>query len=424
MSEDFSALQATMKKAKEAAHKLAGSSGQERDNFLKSLTTLLSQSSVAILEANQKDIEKAKANKANPALCDRLLLNEKRLSQLEVGLSDCIALPDPLGRIEDLTTRPDGLRVGRQRIPLGLIGFICEARPGAVVEATAMAVKSGNGLLAKPGRESLESSRVFNRLITEALDLSRLPLEAVSILPDLSYDQLKFMIAQDQLLDLVIPRGGESLIRFVADNSKVPVLKHYKGVNHLYVDKAADIDMAIDLTINGKCNRPSTCNALECLLVHKSRAADFLPMVVRALLEHKVRILACPRTKEALGPDSGAGLEEALEEHFGREFLELTLAIKIVDSLEEALDHIRRYGSNHTESICTTDLERSTLFLNRVDASCVMVNASTRLNDGGCLGLGAEIGISTSKIHAYGPMGLKELTTTKFVVIGQGHLRS
>ncbi|MDR2368922.1 MAG: glutamate-5-semialdehyde dehydrogenase [Deltaproteobacteria bacterium] len=418
MSQGFPDLYQTMLRAKAAANALGASGGKARNDFLRALSGLIESGFGAVLAANLRDVEKARAGGSGQALVDRLTLDEKRLRELNAGLAACVALPDPLGRVEDLSTRPDGLVVGRRRIPLGLIGFICEARPGAVVEAAAMAIKSGNALLAKPGRESLETSRLFGDLIAEALGQAGLPPGAITVLPDLGREELKFAIAQDGILDLVIPRGGEGLIRFVADNSKVPVLKHYKGVNHLYVDRLAETGMAIGLTVNGKCNRPSTCNALECLLVHRERLDDFLPAAVGALLEKGVRIFACERARAKV-----PGLGEAAEGHFGREFLDLTLAVKVVDDMEEALAHILKYGSRHTEAICTSDLGAAGDFLARVDASCVMVNASTRLNDGGCLGLGAEIGISTSKIHAYGPMGLRELTTTKFVVTGRGHLR-
>ncbi|MDR0621547.1 MAG: glutamate-5-semialdehyde dehydrogenase [Deltaproteobacteria bacterium] len=418
MNQDFSVLRQTMLKAKAASKALAGSSGQARNDFLGALAGLIEASLPALVLANQSDVGHARANGASPATLDRLALDEKRLRGLSQGLLACQALPDPLGKTEDLATLPDGLTVGRRRIPLGLIAFICEARPGAVIEAAAMAVKSGNALLAKPGRESLETSGLFGGLIAKALAQANLPPEAVAVRPDLGPEELKFAMSREEILDLVIPRGGEGLIRFVADNSKVPVLKHYKGVNHLYVDNLADLDMAVGLTVNGKCNRPSTCNALECLLIHQDRLFDFLPAVAKALIDNGVKVYACPRARAAV-----AGLEEAKDEHYGREFLDLELAMKIVDSLDEALAHIEKYGSNHTVAICTEGWAVAEAFLDRVDASCVLVNASTRLNDGGCLGLGAEIGISTSKIHAYGPMGLRELTTTKFVVVGRGHGR-
>jgi glutamate-5-semialdehyde dehydrogenase len=323
-----------------------------------------------------------------------------------------------LAESQDYTIPSPGLLVARKRIPLGLIGFICEARPGAVVEAAAIAIKSGNALLAKPGRESAQTSAVLEAVMKSALTDANLPPQAITVLPELSREEIKYAISQEDLLDLVIPRGGEGLIRFVSDHSKIPVLKHYKGVNHLYVDNYSDLNMAVNLAVNGKCNRPSTCNALECLLVHKDFAKAFLPVVCQALKENGVTIYACPKARAIV-----EGLSEAGEEHFGREFLALEIALKVVDDLDEAVAHIAKYGSKHTEAICSTDNDTYVDFLNRVDASCVLVNASTRLNDGGCLGLGAEIGISTSKIHAYGPMGLNELTTRKFVVVGKGHLR-
>jgi glutamate-5-semialdehyde dehydrogenase len=335
------------------------------------------------------------------------------------GVEACRCLDDPLGRVEDLSTRPDGLVVGRLRVPLGLIGFICEARPGAVVEAAALAVKSGNGLMAKPGRESSRTSGVLGDILAAALAMAGLPRSAVRVLPDLDAEQLRFMISQDGILDLVIPRGGADLISFVDENSRVPVLRHFQGVNHLYVDERADVGMAVSLAVNGKCDRPSTCNALECLLVHRARLDDFLPQVCDALARRDVTIYACPEARARV-----SGLEEALEHHYGHEFMGLALALRVVPDMDVAMAHIRLHGSRHTESICTSDLATARRFLSLVDAGCVLANASTRLNDGGCLGLGAEIGISTSKVHAYGPMGLRELTTTKFVVLGHGHLRS
>jgi glutamate-5-semialdehyde dehydrogenase len=407
-----------MAKAKAAANVLALSTGHDRNAFLKNLIGLLESESGAIAQANAGDLEKAKSDGASLATIDRLALSEKSLKGLIEGIKVCLGFDDPLESGEGYAPTKTGLLVGRKRIPLGLIGFICEARPGAVIEAAAIAVKSGNALLAKPGRESALTSGVLGQIMKKALSAARLPAEAVTVLPELSHDEIKFAISQDELLDLVIPRGGESLIRFVAENSKVPVLKHYKGVNHQYVDKSADLGLAVKLAVNGKCNRPSTCNALECLLVHKDVAGEYLPLVCRELKEKGVTVYACQRARDLV-----AGLNQAKEDHFGKEFLSLEMALKIVDGFEDALAHIAKYGSKHTETICAQDQQTAKAFLKRVDASCVMVNASTRLNDGGCLGLGAEIGISTSKIHAYGPMGINELTTRKFVVLGEGQVR-
>jgi glutamate-5-semialdehyde dehydrogenase len=418
MSKEYPRLYETLVRAKAAAKALALSSGENRNEFLKALIGLLESQRGLIAQANLQDLERAKTEGASLTVIDRLALGEKQIGGLIEGLKVCLSFEDPLERTEDYGSPRQGLLVGRKRIPLGLIGFICEARPGAVVEAAAIAVKSGNALLAKPGRESSKTSALLGEIMKKALGAAKLPAEAVTVLAELSHEEIKFMIAQDELLDLVIPRGGQSLIGFVAENSKVPVLKHYKGVNHFYVDKSADLDMAVSLAINGKCNRPSTCNALECLLVHQDLAKEFLPRLCQALIEKGVTIYACARARARVD-----GLEEAREEHFGKEFLSLEMALKIVDDFDSALEHIAKYGSQHTEAICAQDKEAMVNFLNRVDASCVMVNASTRLNDGGCLGLGAEIGISTSKIHAYGPMGINELTTRKFVVVGQGQLR-
>lgn len=418
MSQQFDELRDIMLRARRAANAVAVSKGAVRNAFLANLVNLISLNSQEIVEANESDVIEGQKRGLGQAILDRLLLNAARIEGLAKSLTECAGLPDPLGAVEGLVVLENGLKVGRQRVPLGLIGFIFEARPGAVLEAAAMAVKSGNGLIAKPGRDALKTSEVLGRLINMALMKSALPSDTVVVNPALSQDELIFMIGQTDILDLVIPRGGESLIRFIDAHSRVPVLKHYKGVNHLFVDESADLGMALELTINGKCNRPGTCNALECLLVHEKVAAKFLPKAVSELSLRGVKLLGDPKSA-AISPEMGpAGRDD-----FGREFLDLILAVRVVESFQEALEHIAEYGSRHTEAICTSSLANVDNFLNLVDASCVLVNASTRLNDGGCLGLGAEIGISTSKLHAYGPMGLKELTTTKFVVVGQGHLR-
>jgi glutamate-5-semialdehyde dehydrogenase len=418
MSNEFDALRKLMLSSKLASDQAACSTGLVRNAFLVNLARLVESERHRIAAANEVDVREGRARGLGPVILDRLALSEPRISALARGLAECAALPDPLGAVEGQATLGSGLVVGRRRIPLGLIGFICEARPGAVVEAAAMAVKSGNGLIAKPGRDAAETSRELGLIIARALTEAGLAPETVVVDPALSPEELAFMVRQSDLLDLVIPRGGEALIEFVDANSRVPVLRHYKGVNHLFVDEGADLDMALKLAVNGKCDRPSTCNALECLLVHESIAAAFLPRAAADLAARGVKLLGDPKSA-ALAPEispAGAG-------DYGREFSDLILAVRVVEGMPQAFEHIREFGSRHTEAICTADLARANEFLARVDASCVLVNASTRLNDGGCLGLGAEIGISTSKIHAYGPMGLKELTTTKFVVVGQGHLR-
>ncbi|MDR1086450.1 MAG: glutamate-5-semialdehyde dehydrogenase [Deltaproteobacteria bacterium] len=397
---------------------LGGSSGQIRNQALLSLAEGLAGNADKLLAANAKDMAEAKKNKLPEALIDRLALNEARVSQLAAGLKETAALPDPLGAVEDFKTLPSGLLVGKLRIPLGLIAFICEARPGAVAEAAAMALKSGNAIIIKPGKEVTRTAQTLGPIISEALSSAGLPGRAVTILPDLSRDEIKELLSLSGFIDLVIPRGGEGLIRFVDENSRVPVLKHFKGVCHLYVDEGADQEMALNIAVNAKAQRPGTCNALECLLVHRSEAPKFLPQAGAALSAQGIKIVSCSESLPYL-PEAA----KARSDDYGREFLGPKIAVKMVADIDEALDHIRKYGSRHTEAIVTRDQKRARYFLKNADAGCVLVNASTRLNDGGCLGLGAEIGISTTKLHAYGPMGLKELTTAKFVVIGDGHLR-
>jgi glutamate-5-semialdehyde dehydrogenase len=404
--------------SKDCLPALANSPTGQRNRALSALAQGLSEKAREILSANREDLTEASRNGLSPALLDRLSLDPGRLSSLARGILEVASLPDPLGRTEPFRTMPDGFLVGKLRVPIGVIAFVCEARPGAVAEAASLALKSGNALIAKPGKEAARTSQAIGLTLEAALAEAGLPPGAVQVVPDLSREELKDLLSLEDMVDLAIPRGGEGLIRFVAEHSRVPVLKHYKGVCHLYVDQGADLAMAADLAINAKASRPGTCNALECLLVARSEAESFFPILEPRLKEAGIKIKGGPGVKGFL-PSS----QEAGEEDFGKEFLELTLAVKIVAGLDEALEHIAVYGSRHTEAIATRDQARSLRFLKEADASCVLVNASTRLNDGGCLGLGCEIGISTSKVHAYGPMGLKELTSSKFLVIGQGHLR-
>ncbi|MDR2339797.1 MAG: glutamate-5-semialdehyde dehydrogenase [Deltaproteobacteria bacterium] len=409
-------------KAQESLPSLAASGGAARDGLLLRLADLLDLRAGEVLDANRRDMENGRAAGLPAPLLDRLELSPGRVADLAKGIREVAQLPDPLGAVEDFRELASGLKVGRMRVPLGLIAFICEARPGAVAEAAAMALKSGNALLVKPGKEAKESAAVIGSLIGEALTASGLPAGAVAVLAGTGREGVLELLRMDDLIDLVIPRGGEGLIRYVAENSRIPVLKHFKGVCHLYVDKGADLGMATELAVNGKANRPGTCNALECLLVHQDEAEGLFRLLVPRLVEKKVRVRA---HEDSLPKLSGMGdlLEKAVPSDWGKEFLDLVLALKCVASMDEALEHIRLYGSRHTESIATSDLGRATEFLKRADAGCVLVNASTRLNDGGCLGLGAEIGISTTKLQAYGPMGLLELTSRKFVALGNGQLR-
>jgi glutamate-5-semialdehyde dehydrogenase len=314
--------------------------------------------------------------------------------------------------------RPNGLKVGRQRIPLGVIGFIYESRPNVTVDAAALCLKSGNAVILKGGKEAIHSNLILTQVMQDALAESGLPGAAVQVIPSVAREATLELLKQDELVDLIIPRGGEGLIRFVAENSRIPVLKHYKGVCHIFVDEAADLDMAETVCFNAKVQRPGVCNAMETLLVHEAAAPAFLPRLAARFRQAGVELRGCPRTLK-IDPQA----TPAREEDWGFEFLDLILAVKVVPDLNAALDHIARYSSNHTEAIITRDYSRAQRFLQEVDSSVVLVNASTRFNDGGELGLGAEIGINTSKLHAFGPMGLEELTTTKFIVYGDGQIR-
>ena len=351
-------------------------------------------------------------------MIDRLTLDDKTINSMVKGLREVILLPDPVGEVTKMWKRPNNLLVGKVRIPLGVIGFIYESRPNVTVDAASLCLKSGNTVILKGGSEAINSNIILANIIKESLEENNLPGKAIQIIPTTDRQATKELLFCDDLVDVIIPRGGEGLIRFVSENSRIPVLKHYKGVCHAFVDKFADIKTAIDICINSKAQRPGVCNALETMLVHEEIAKDFLPEAVKAFRNAGVELRGCEKTRNII-PD----IIPATEEDWPAEFLDLILAIKIVDSMEEACIHIEKYGSNHTETIITKDYARARRFLEQVDSSVVLINASTRFNDGNQLGLGAEIGINTSKLHAFGPMGLEELTTTKFIVYGDGQIR-
>lgn len=396
-----------------------GSAGTARKNAaLAALARLITERRDELIAANTKDLEAAAEGGLSSASLDRLRLTDTRLAAMVKGLEEVIALPDPVGAIEDLRLRPNGLQVGRMRIPLGVICILYESRPNVTVDAGALCLKSGNAPILKGGREAFHSNGALVSLMREALVESGLPADAVQAVATSDRDVTTALIRRNEDVDLVIPRGGEGLIRYVTANATVPVIQHYKGVCHVYVHADADVAMASDIVVNAKTSRPGVCNALETLLIHRDRAAELIPRLFPALIDKQVELRGDARTR-ALWPQAKA----ATEADWSEEYLELILAVRIVDDLEMALDHIERYGSKHTEAIVTTDYAVSLEFLRRVGSSCVLVNASTRFNDGFELGLGAEIGISTSKLHAFGPMGLEELTTRKFVVLGQGHTR-
>ncbi|MBN1905943.1 MAG: glutamate-5-semialdehyde dehydrogenase [Deltaproteobacteria bacterium] len=404
--------------AKEASRLLRTIKRKEKDAALESIARKLVERKDEIMIQNKKDLAAAKEKGLSPAMLDRLTLDEKTINSIVQGLNEVMLLTDPVGEVTGMWERPNNLQVGKIRIPLGVIGFIYESRPNVTVDAASLCLKSGNAVILKGGSEAINSNLILADIIKEGLEENNLPGKAVQVIPTTDRQATTELLACDDLVDVIIPRGGEGLIRFVTENSRIPVLKHYKGVCHAYVDKYADIDTAINICINSKVQRPGVCNAMETMLVHKDIAEEFMPEVAKAFRKAKVELRGCEKTR-ALIPDA----VPATEEDWPAEFLDLILAVKIVDSMEEAFLHIEKYGSNHTETIITKDYARARRFLAQVDSSVVLVNASTRFNDGNQLGLGSEIGINTSKLHAFGPMGLTELTTTKFIVYGDGQVR-
>lgn len=419
--EDWLELASTLgRNARSAARALANASTEEKNETLERIAQLLENRMEFVLDANRADVEAGRVAGLSEALLDRLTLTPERLSGMAQSVREVAALPDPVGEITDTTIRPNGIEVSRVRIPLGVILIIYEARPNVTAEAAALCIKSGNAVVLRGGKEALRSNIAVATLISEALAGEGLA-GAVTMVEDTDRDLMLALLQQETFIDLAIPRGGEGLIRFVAENSRVPVIKHYKGVCHLYVDAEADPAMAVELVLNAKCSRPGVCNALECLLVHKDAAEKVLPEVGMRLREAGVRLHADERAMPLLG--QAENVVPASESDYGQEYLDLVLPVKVVDSYEQAVAHIARYGSLHTEVIVTENEATAKRFTREVEASMVGWNVSTRFNDGGQLGLGAEMGISTTKMHAFGPMGLRELTTQKFVVTGRGQVR-
>ncbi len=419
MSDVKAVIEDMAEKARKAARKIAVLSTDVKNKVLLSTAEKLSDARAKLQEENRKDLEKGQAKGLSSAFLDRLELSDKVIDSMVQGLKEVASLPDPVGEVTKMWKRPNNLLVGRVRIPLGVIGMIYESRPNVTIDAAALCLKAGNAVILKGGSDAIHSNLALAQILQEALDENQVPKEAVQVVPTTDRSAVTELLAREEEIDLIIPRGGEGLIRFVVENSKIPVLKHYKGVCHCYVDRGCDEDMATEICFNSKVQRPGVCNAMEGMLVHQDVAPSFLPKMGERFKEAGVEIRGCKRTCELL-----SYAVPATEEDWGTEFLDLILAVKVVSSMDEAMDYIDRYGSNHTEAIITRDYARARRFLNEVDASLVLVNASTRFNDGGQLGLGAEIGISTSKLHAYGPMGLEELTTTKFIAFGDGQVRS
>jgi glutamate-5-semialdehyde dehydrogenase len=406
------------KKAKEASRRLARLSADQKNRALLGMAEGIERQSEFLLKENHKDLDLARKAKLSSALLDRIALDPARIRAMAKGLRDVAALPDPVGEVVKTWRRPNGLQVNRTRIPLGVIAIIYEARPNVTADAAALCVKSGNAVILRGGSEAHFSNRAIGAILQRACAAAGVPEEALQVAASKDRKLIHELLQLEEYIDLIIPRGGEELIRAVVANSRIPVIKHYKGVCHVYVDNEASLEMAERIAMNAKVQRPAVCNAMETLLVHEQIAASFLPAMIAKLQAAGVEVRGCEKTR-AIAP----GIKAAREEDWTTEYLDLILSVRVVKDMDAAIAHIERYGSQHTETIVTANAAKAKEFLARVDSSVVLVNASTRFNDGGELGLGAEMGISTSKIHAFGPMGLEELTTTKFVVFGDGQIR-
>lgn len=405
--------------AKEASRALAKATSATKSLALEALADLLTHHTADVLAANAEDVAAARARGLDAPRLDRLTLTPAIMAEMSAACRHVAAMPDPVGALDEQSTRANGLLVGRMRVPLGVIAMIYEARPNVTIDAAILCLKAGNAVILRGGSEALHSNTALADLLQKALEQAGLPGAAAQLVKNIDHAVVTELCKLDQYIDVMIPRGGEALVRAVTEAAVMPVLKHFKGVCHAFVDSGADLDQALEIIFNSKVQRPGVCNALECLLVHAHEAAHFLPRVGEKLGAAGVEFRACPHALPLLGTHA----VPQKPEDFGQEFHDLILAVRVVDNLDAALDHIARYGSNHTEIICTRSHDRAMRFLREADASMVAVNASTRFNDGGQLGLGAEIGISTSKLHAYGPMGVHELTTTKFAVMGHGQVR-
>ncbi|MGD0586133.1 MAG: glutamate-5-semialdehyde dehydrogenase [Oryzomonas sp.] len=404
--------------ARQASLVMARLSTTAKNDMLLKMADALEKETQGIITENGKDLETGRHKGLSGAMLDRLMLDEKRIAAISAALREVAALPDPVGEITGMRKRPNDLMVGKMRIPLGVIGIIYEARPNVTADAAALCLKAGNAVILRGGSEAIHSNLAIAATLTSVMADMGIPAAALAVLPFTEREGVLEMLKQEESIDLIIPRGGESLIRFVSENSRIPVIKHYKGVCHVFVDTSADFDKAEKIVVNAKVQRPGVCNALETLLIHKDVAAAFIPRIASTLEGLKVEL----RGDEAFRRYAPSAAP-ATEEDWHAEYLDLILACRVVDDMDAAIDHINRYGSLHTEAIVTSDYGRAQRFIREVNSSCVLVNASTRFADGGQLGLGAEIGISTTKLHSFGPMGLEDLTTTKFIVYGDGQVR-
>lgn len=405
--------------AKQAANIMAGLSSAIKNDLLCRMADALEANAKTLQQENEKDLEAARNNGLAAAMIDRLVLNDERIKGMADGLREVASLPDPVGEVTGMWRRPNGIRVGRMRIPLGVIGIIFESRPNVTADAAGLCLKSGNTVVLRGGSEAIHSNSAIGTILKSQLRAMDLPEAALQVVNTTDRQAVTELLKLEDEIDLIIPRGGEGLIRFVSENSRIPVIKHYKGVCHTFIDADADIDMATEICLNAKVQRPGVCNAMETLLIHKDIAETFVPHIAQAMAEHNVELRGCPTTC-ALATNATAATDADWDE----EYLDLILAVRVVDSLDEAIEHIRRHTSLHTEVIVTNNYANSQAFVRAVNSSVIMVNASSRFSDGNQLGLGAEIGISTTKLHSFGPMGLEDLTTRKFVVFGDGQIRT
>ena len=404
---------------RDAALQLGQLSTEAKNRLLANMADALEADALAILAANAKDLEAAAGKGISGAMLDRLRLDAKGLAGIAAALREVVGLPDPVGQVTRRDTRPNGIRIERVRVPLGVIVMIYEARPNVTADAAALCIKAGNGVILRGGSEAIHSNTAIAAALKRALREAGIADAALTLVEDLRRETMLELLQLTDIVDLAIPRGGEGLIRFVAEHARVPVIKHYKGVCHLFVDASADQTLALRLLVDGKASRPSACNSLETLLVHTDIAAEFLPKAAKALAGYNVTLRVDSRSSEWI-----AGAAIATEADYAAEFLDLIIAVKVVDNLEQAIAHIQQYGSDHTEVIATGDAGNAEQFVQALRSAVVMVNASSRFSDGGELGLGAEIGISTTRLHAYGPMGLEALTVERFVVRGEGQTRN
>ncbi len=408
-----------LKKVKAASRILAGISTKDKNRALSAMARSLLKNSRYILLRNARDMGLAKKKGLSPAMLDRLRLTDGRIKEMAEGLESIVRLKDPVGAVISQRKRPNGLLIKKVRVPIGVVGIIYEARPNVTSDCAGLCLKSGNACILRGGSEAIHSNLAIHEVITKDLKRSGIPASVVSMIDVVDREAVDILLKACDFIDLIIPRGGEGLIRRVAESSTIPVIKHYKGVCHLYVDKYADLKKALEITLNAKVERPGVCNAIETLLVHKDVAKRFLPKVARVLEDKEVELRGCPKTRRIL-----KAIRPASEKDWYREYLDLILAVKVIDSAHEAIEFINKYGSGHSDAIVTKNKKTGNEFLNKVDSACVYMNASTRFTDGYQFGLGAEIGISTDKIHARGPMALEELCTYKYIVLGSGQIRT